>query len=197
LTAFSPSSTLPLPYKEFHLAPVAEEKPTSFQEYVGLVEKYQATAKKSLWYRGCDDASYQLLPSLYRHHTIKKSAELSVLEKQLMMRFRQRSIPFVSRSLGDDWETFFIMQHYGVPTRLLDWTENPFIALFFAVMNRKFTASGKGNSRLLRFKHDAVIWLLDPIAWNGHALRHQSFDRGIPFTNDEALRPYISLSLEA
>jgi FRG domain len=172
------------------MPPVAEEKPASFQEYVALIEKYQAMADKSLWYRGCDNATNPLLPGLYRHRSVKKAEDFPRLEEQLMMRFRQRSLPFVSRPLGDEWETLFIMQHYGVPTRLLDWTENPFIGLFFAVVNNKFSTKSKGTTKRLVFKNDAVVWLLDPIAWNHHALRHQSFDRGIPFTNDEALQPY-------
>ena len=55
------------------------------------------------------------------------------LEKLLLARFQQRSIPFHSRSLADSWEWLFFMQHYGVPTRLLDWSESPLMALFFAV----------------------------------------------------------------
>jgi hypothetical protein len=112
---------LPKNREEATLAPVVEERPTSFQEYVALIEKYQATADRSLWYRGCGNVGHALLPSLYRHRTIKKPDEFAQLEQQLMLRFRQRSLPFVARPLGDDWETLFIMQHYGVPTRLLDW----------------------------------------------------------------------------
>jgi hypothetical protein len=180
----------PKNHKEATLPRVLEERPKSFQEYVALIEKYQATADRSLWYRGCSNAGTALLPGLYRHRTIKKPDELARIEQQLMLRFRQRSLPFVMRALGDDWETLFIMQHYGVPTRLLDWTENPFIGLFFAVMNKDFKATGKGSARTLVFRTDAAVWLLDPIKWNHHALRHQSFDRGIPFTIDEALKPY-------
>jgi hypothetical protein len=109
-----------------------------------------------------------------------------------MLRFRQRSIPLVPRPLGDDWDALFFMQHYGIPTRLLDWTENPFIGFYFAVMSAEFKAVRPRNSktRVLRFKEDAAVWVLDPIVWNAHALRFQSFDRGVLSTTDEALNPY-------
>ena len=104
-----------------------------------------------------------------------------------MTRFRQRSIPYHSRSLTDDWDTLFFMQHYGVPTRLLDWTENPLIALHFALMGapKKPTKSGR-----TAFGSNAVVWVLDPVAWNRHALRHVSFEGGVLTPDDEALKGY-------
>src|SRR5713101_3917086 len=109
-----------------------ERRPRSVPEFLKFVESIQRKVGYSIWYRGCGRGSLKLVPSLYRHPSKKKSDEFADLERQLMTRFRQRSIPYLSRDLREDWEALFFMQHYGLPTRLLDWTENPLIALHFA-----------------------------------------------------------------
>ncbi len=120
------------------MAKPPEEQATSFTELVTVVDTLQSRVDHSLWYRGCGKANHRLEPGLYRHKTKKKIAELSSREQEVMTRFRQRSIPFHDRSLIDDWDALFIMQHYGTPTRLLDWTENPLMGLYFAVMSPHF-----------------------------------------------------------
>jgi hypothetical protein len=166
---------------------VVEEKVRSLPEFLALIEKAQTRPSKSLWYRGCGSAAHQLLPSLYRHKRLKTPDDLANLERQLMTRFRQRSIPYHSRSLADDWDTLFFMQHYGVPTRLLDWTENPLIALHFALMGatNRPTKSGK-----VAYASEAVVWMLDPVGWNRHALRHVSYEGGVLTPDDEAIKSY-------
>lgn len=166
---------------------VREEKPRSFTEFLGLIEDCQPKCEGPLWYRGCGDAIHKLLPSLYRHKAVTKIQDLARLEIQLMNRFRQRSIPLTARSLDDDWDALFFMQHYGVPTRLLDWTENPFIGFYFAVMYARFEADVKNRPK---FTNDACVWILDPIAWNRHALSHQNYDGSILAPGDEALKGY-------
>lgn len=174
---------------------VPEQRPASFKAFVELIETLHTASGRLLWYRGCGRSSYQLLPTLYRHPTKRSIQDIATLEKQLMMRFRQRSIPLLNRELKDDWDTLFFMQHYGVPTRLLDWTENPFIGFYFAVMSAPFrvkaTSRGRGQ---IRFQADAAVWVLDPVAWNSHALRHQKFDRGVLSPADEALQGYRPLT---
>lgn len=163
-----------------------EYKPKSFPEFVALVERIQNQHEKPLWYRGCGKSDYQLIPRLYRRQKELQSNKLADLEYQLMTRFRQRSIPFHDKSLEDDWEALFFMQHYGIPTRLLDWTENLFIALYFAVMSPH--SSFRKNK--VSYKTSAAVWILDPVSWNRHALKHESFDQGILSTTDEQIKGY-------
>jgi hypothetical protein len=176
------------------MSAVPEKHPQTFREYVALIERYQLNAGRTLWFRGAGKSSYSLLPTLYRHRKDRTGPALGRLEHQLMMRFKQRSIPFLTRALTDDWDMLFFMQHYGIPTRLLDWTENPFIGLYFAVMSSPFKVRYVGGKPQFTFSSDAAVWVLDPERWNAHALRHQGFDRGILTPADEALQSYRPLT---
>ncbi|MEX2171504.1 MAG: FRG domain-containing protein [Pirellulales bacterium] len=166
---------------------VRVEKPSSLPEYLTLVEELQQNSTDSLWYRGCGQATFKLLPSLYRHRDAQIPEKIPDLERRLLTRFRQRSLPYQVRPLTDEWDTLFFMQHYGVPTRLLDWTENPLIALHFAVMGACFELNKDGSHR---YSGSSVVWILNPAAWNAHALQHQRYDRGVLTPGDDELLGY-------
>src|SRR6266436_9879024 len=59
------------------------------------------------------------------------------------------------RRPSDKWEWYFLMQHYGSPTRLLDWSDAALVALYFAVESR----GGEGDKYS---GADAVVYMLDP-----------------------------------
>lgn len=111
-----------------------------------------------------------------------------------MTRFRQRSLPYHSRDLSDDWEALFFMQHYGAPTRLLDWTENPLTGLHFALMSAPSKMSPK---RKVKYSNSAAVWILDPVGWNKAALKHLSYADEPLTPGDEDLKGYSPRAISA
>jgi FRG domain len=159
----------------------------SLEAYISFVEGLRPHRNGLHWYRGCGKVSHELKPSLYRHSRSKTIEDLMKLENSYSRAFKQRSIPFHSRSISDTWEWLFLMQHYGVPTRLLDWTESPLMALFFAVTSapHKLGPSGKPV-----FTGDAAVWTLDPVQWNEKAVDLKSFVGSVLTTDDPNVSAY-------
>jgi hypothetical protein len=105
----------------------------------------------SPWCRGQERSEWPLVPKLYRGTADDLNTEYEIREEfcthapALSDYTKPSDDPVFSK-----WEIYFVMQHYGAPTRLLDWTEAPLVSLYFAVR------SNKGN-------FPAAVWILD--AW--------------------------------
>lgn len=139
---------------------------TSVAEYTALVEGIADV--DYLWFRGASNYAYQLEPSIFREkYSLTTFDEVRAAEKKLLTLFQQRSIPyietlFIDRGNVSDWNYLFLMQHFGIPTRLLDFSENAFTALYFAVSTaHKY----KGDS-------DAVVYILNPKLWNQRVFKN-------------------------
>lgn len=102
---------------------------------------------KTVWFRGHAAEQWHLEPSLSRVGKLD-------LELQLIKQFKQNANQFLDRSPSMEWEWIFLMQHYGIPTRLLDWTENPLIAVYFAVCGDPPKVRGRRPA--------ASVWCLYP-----------------------------------
>jgi hypothetical protein len=132
-------------------ARIVEHVARTLNEYTRILE--EVFPEGTLWFRGVSDASYLLTPSLYRHASKDDPAAMHTIEKEIYNTFAQRGTYLVGKDLLNTPELIFLLQHYRVPTRLLDWSENPFIALYFALLN-------------LSSERDCAVWILNPIEWN-------------------------------
>ena len=102
-----------------------------------------------MWWRGQADSTWPLRPGVFRSGNEKNERNFSNIFK---LKAKSRSTNCPSNDFSSSW--LFLMQHYGLPTRLLDWTESPLIALYFAVNNKKDD------------EKDAVIYALKPTTLN-------------------------------
>ena len=113
------------------------------QQYNDKLDRYRS----SYFYRGLPNTDFHLVTSLQRN-----CKNISQLEAPMLRNFTKYAAledPTLKESV---WKQMIVGQHHGLPTRLLDWTHSPLVALHFAVT--------EGNLDDL-VKHDCVVWQID------------------------------------
>jgi hypothetical protein len=125
-----------------------------------------------VWFRGLPNIHHPQVPTFHREGLKIKD------EIYLMNLFKQNSHELLSNIPDSEWEWMFLMRHHNLPSRLLDWTENPLVGLYFAVR------PGENDSKP---DSDGVLWCLLPTRLNRLALGWPDDNYSLPmFTENKA-----------
>jgi hypothetical protein len=173
-------------------------KITDVESLIGAALEANNRFTGQVWWRGQRDAGWRLDPSVSRLPHNARS------EQSLVARFRHKAPsrhPQVPAST-DNPGWLFLMQHYRLPTRLLDWTESPLIACFFAAEADPASRDHPGDV----LDTDGSLFALSPYMLNDSQIHrsvlllpddpeplasiNRAFDRKVPEVNNIlAVRP--------
>lgn len=104
--------------------------------------------RSSYLYRGMTNTNYKMFTSLSRNcKHLQKTLEPAILEN-----FAKYAVIGDPSIAGSVWNQMILGQHYGLPTRLLDWSHSALVGLHFAV-----TEDNMENME----KHDCMVWRID------------------------------------
>ncbi len=103
----------------------------SLSEYFKIVDDFTPQDDEIILYRG-QSTNKPLLPSIARDNPKKNTTEI---EKEMLDELIRRTHLKLTKTPNSPWEWLVYAQHYGMKTRLLDWTSNPLTALWFACSN--------------------------------------------------------------
>lgn len=132
---------------------------TDVSSFVRVVAKLHETRWANVtrvWFRGHKCATHELIPTLYRPPGLDDESSAFNVFWARGRALRQ----FDHLDPGDYWDWYFAARHHGLPSRLLDWTANALVALYFA------TELHSPDECCKRAREPARVWMLDPMAMN-------------------------------
>lgn len=138
----------------------AKIKATSVQNYIDRIENlaknYECSYTHFIFRGHSNHEKYALIPGIFRSKQIDEGAfqrEFSYYEHKILYDFISEACRYGKEVAVDDIPAWLeIAQHFGVPTRLLDFTRNPLVALYFACID----SPGE----------DASVWVLNMYRYN-------------------------------
>ena len=143
-----------------------------------------------IWFRGQPCARFSPIPSIFR--TVSKDGRPQFYDERDMFNDLRLRSSHVDLRGFDNIELMGLMQHHAIPTRLMDWTESPLVACFFAVADRYYDADFRTTSDIEAYSNgtspdtpnniapidddDCCIYVLNAYRLNG--LNNLSVHRG-------------------
>ena len=107
----------------------------------------------TILFRGQSDKDYKLVPSIGRKNPDGSYLYNIYDEEKIFLEFKKRYHSYTDNRPTTDADLLFLAQHHELPTRLLDWSYNPLIALYFACQSSDekdgavFTISIEGTNK--------------------------------------------------
>ena len=146
----------------------------NIREYLEVIEYLTSDFDSiDLWYRGISHVKYELIPRVYRLCLWKSHEDC---EWWIYTDFTNKARSFIPNHHNySEWDWYFTMQHYGLPTRLLDWTEGSLIGLYFAVRQPEHT-------------HTPSVYVLNPY-WFDEVVHSEKKGEGLIYSTDPTLIP--------
>src|SRR5258706_1818383 len=166
---------------------------SSWDDVAGLIEHFSYYNQHAWLFRGVTNAQHLLIPKIGRELTRGSKKPLSGGERvripyrrddeeAIFSMFQQQARPYLPSPPQTQLEWLAVAQHFGLPTRLLDWTDTLLVALWFAVER-----GGGGEG-------DSAIWVTRGVAALGPV--HEDSPFGIGFARSYR-PPYISPRIAA
>lgn len=155
-----------------------EYKVYSLKEYIeciediGRTQAFDQDTPNVLWSRGHRVANWELRPTLLRDialnaHDNPRYSCRAMEEEMRKQHYIAKNYHFLGKEPASDLEWMEVMQHHGVKTRILDWSESLMHSLIFALEcffnNKEFRTEERKNAT-------PCVWILEPIKWNMKAL---------------------------
>jgi hypothetical protein len=146
----------------------------NWDEFQTHLQSYRGDHRYKWCFRGQANSNWPLVPGLERLVLNRRRENLRNVERVLLDRFKRQAHHYLPKTPEESAviEWYALMQHWGVPTRLLDFTLSPYVALFFALRER---ASGCAKC----VPTHASVWAIHHVCLQSLAKRELNIKRRV------------------